>query len=216
MTRKRSSSTREKLLSSAADVFMEKGFRDATVSEICSRAGANISAVNYHFGNKEALYQQAWRHSYAESVRAHPQDGGVSADAPAEERLRGHMKALIARISDVHNRDFYICQMEIANPTGLLEEVVKVELDPQREKTLALVRELLGPEATEQQVVFCETCVISMCINPISMRRVRQREGNAGAPRVVHDLGAFADHAVRFALAGIAEIRGRIRERNAS
>lgn len=216
MTRKRSSSTRGKLLSAAADVFMEKGFRDATVSEICSRAGANISAVNYHFGSKEALYQQAWRHSYAELVSVHPLDGEVSPDASAEERLRGHMRALIGRISDENNRDFYICQMEIANPTGLLEEIVKVELNPQREKTQSLVRELLGPGTTEQQVVFCETCVISMCINPMSMRRVRQREGNTDKPRVEYDLEAFADHAVRFALAGIEEIRGRNKERNAS
>lgn len=216
MTRKRSSSTRGKLLSAAADVFMEKGFRDATVSEICSRAGANISAVNYHFGSKEALYQQAWRHSYAELVSVHPLDGGVSPDASAAERLSGHMRALIGRISDENNRDFYICQMEIANPTGLLEEIVKVELNPQREKTQSLVRELLGPGTTEQQVVFCETCVISMCINPMSMRRVRQREGNTDKPRVEYDLEAFADHAVRFALAGIEEIRGRNKERNAS
>lgn len=216
MTRKRSSPTREKLLSAAADVFMEKGFRDATVSEICLRAGANISAVNYHFGSKEALYQQAWRHSYAELVSVHPLDGGVSPDASAEERLSGHMRALIGRISDENNRDFYICQMEIANPTGLLEEIVKVELNPQREKTQSLVRELLGPGTTEQQVVFCETCVISMCINPMSMRRVRQREGNTDKPRVEYDLEAFADHAVRFALAGIEEIRGRNKERNAS
>jgi TetR/AcrR family transcriptional regulator, regulator of cefoperazone and chloramphenicol sensitivity len=216
MTRKRSSSTREKLLSAAADVFMEKGFRDATVSEICSRAGANISAVNYHFRSKEALYQQAWRHSYAELVSAHPLDGGISAGAPAEERLRGHMKALIRRISDEHNRDFYICQMEIANPTGLLEEIVKVELNPQREKTQSLVRELLGLGATEQQVVFCETCVISMCINPISMRRVRQREGNADTPSVGYDLEAFADHVVKFSLAGIEEIKDGNKERNAS
>ncbi len=215
MARNRSSITREKLLSAAADVFMEKGFRAATVSEICSLAGANVSAVNYHFGSKEALYQQAWRHSFAESVKAHPQDGGVSADAPAEERLRGHMTALIRRISDENNRDFYICQMEIANPTGLLEEVVKVELNPQREKTLALVRELLGPDATEQQIMFCETCIISMCINPMSMRRVHHRGEKGDIPRPLFDLGVFADHAVRFALAGIAEIRGRIQERNA-
>jgi len=215
MTKRRSSSTREKLLTAAADVFMEKGFRNATVLEICSLAGANISAVNYHFGSKKALYQQAWRHSFAESVKAHPQDGGVSADAPPEERLRGHMTALIGRISDENNKDFYICQMEIANPTGLLEEVVKVELNPQREKALSLVRELLGPDATEQQVFFCETCIISICINPILMRRVHQRGENGDIPRPLFDLEAFADHAVRFVLAGIAEIRGRIKEQNA-
>jgi AcrR family transcriptional regulator len=210
MSRKASCTTREKLLSAAADVFMEKGFRDATVAEICGRAEANISAVNYHFGSKEVLYREAWRHSFAESVKAHPQDGGVSADASAEERLCGHLRALIQRVFDKNNRDFYISQMEIANPTGLLREVMRVELVPQREKTLSLVRELLGPEAAEEQVVFCETCIISMCFNPLLMRRVRQREANGEAPETPVDLGAFAEHVVRFALAGIADIRRRL------
>ena len=64
MVRKKSEAKKEKLLAVAGDLFMEKGFRDATVAEICSRADANISAVNYHFGSKEALYQEAWRHSF--------------------------------------------------------------------------------------------------------------------------------------------------------
>lgn len=213
MPRKRSSVTREKLLSAAADVFMEKGFRDATVVEICGRAGANVSAVSYYFGSKEALYQEAWRNSYAESLRVHPQDGGVSMDAPAEERLRGHLRALIERVSDKNNRDFSISRMEIVNPTGLLQEVMEVELIPQREKTQSLVRELLGAEVVEQQVIFCETCIISMCLNPLVMRRVRHMGGNVEASVAMDDLDAFVDHVVAFALAGIEEIRGRNRGR---
>jgi len=210
MSRKKSHTTKEKILSAACDVFVEKGFRDATVAEICKRAGANISAVNYYFGSKEALYQETWRHSFAESMKAHPQDGGVSEDAPAEDRLRGQLKALMERIADENTRDFFIAQMEVANPTGLLEEIMTLEFDPLRDKTLTVVRDLLGPEATEQHVDFCETCIISMCVHPMMMRRVRLRYGaeNIGSPVAFDDLAAFADHVVAFALAGIAAIRG--------
>ena len=38
--------TRRQLLEAAGVVFAERGFRDATVREICRRAGANIAAVN--------------------------------------------------------------------------------------------------------------------------------------------------------------------------
>ena len=204
MGRRKSGGTREKLLTAASDVFVDKGFREATVAEICHRAGANISAVNYYFGSKEALYQEAWRHSFAASIKAYPPDGGVGADAPATERLRGQVKALISRIADRENRDFFISQMEFINPTGLLKEVMQSELIPLRRKTLALMRELLGPEIPSQQVVFCELCIISLCIHPLTMQKIRRQ---TDGPDIISDLEAFTDHVLTFALAGIAAVK---------
>ncbi|MFH1029184.1 MAG: CerR family C-terminal domain-containing protein [Pseudomonadota bacterium] len=209
MSRQRSGATRKKLLAAASDVFVEKGFRDATVAEICARAAANISAVNYYFGSKEALYQESWRHSFAESIQLHPQDGGVSETASAEDRLRGQVKALVERIADENNRDFFISQMEIINPTGLLEEVMRSSINPLRAKTLAVVRELLGSEATDQQVAFCETCIISMCVHPLLLQRVRQRIKGNEVPVLIDDLTAYVDYVMKFALAGIAVMRGK-------
>src|ERR1035441_5647720 len=113
MIRKKSEAKKEKLLAAAGDVFIEKGFRDATIAEICSRAEANISAVNYHFGSKEALYQEAWRHSFTESLKMYPLDGWGSETAPAEEQLRDQLTAMIRRIADENNKDFFIAQMEM-------------------------------------------------------------------------------------------------------
>jgi len=206
---KKSESTRERLLTAAGDVFIEKGFRDATVAEICTRAGANVSAVNYHFGSKEALYQEAWRHSFKESIKDYPPDGGVSETASATERLYGHLTAIVQRTADENNKDFFIAQMELINPTGLLQEVMKNELIPMRQQTLALVRELLGPEATEQEVQFCEISIISMCVHPMVMQRIAKRTHTAKVPLYIEDINAFADHVVEFALAGINTIRNK-------
>jgi TetR/AcrR family transcriptional regulator, regulator of cefoperazone and chloramphenicol sensitivity len=207
MSRKKSEAKKDKLLASAGAVFIEKGFRDATVAEICARAEANISAVNYHFGSKEALYQEAWRHSFTESLKAYPMDGGVSETAPAEERLRGRLTSLIQRIADEKNKDFFIAQMEIMNPTGLLQEVMKSELIPMRQQTLALVRELLGPQATEQDVHYCEISIISMCVHPMIMQRIAKRTKDKEMPAIIEDVREFADHVVKFALGGIDAIR---------
>ena len=206
---RKSATTREKLLTAAGDVFIEKGFRDATVAEICARAEANVSAVNYHFGSKEALYQESLRHSFKESIKTYPLDGGVSEAAPAEERLRGQLTSTIQRIADENNKDFFIAQMEMVNPTGLLQEVMKNELIPMRQQTLALVRELIGPEATEQEVQFCEISIISMCVHPMVMQRIAKRSRAGEVPLLIEDINAFADHVVKFALAGINTIHSK-------
>ena len=49
--------TRTKILRVAARFFSQKGFSGTSVRDIVSAAGENVSAVNYHFGSKQKLYQ---------------------------------------------------------------------------------------------------------------------------------------------------------------
>ena len=67
-----SEETRRQLLEAAGAVFAEVGFRDATVREICKRAGANVAAVNYHFGDKETLYLEVLRYTHARALEKYP------------------------------------------------------------------------------------------------------------------------------------------------
>jgi len=48
--------TKERLLQSAAKLFAERGFAGVGAREIAEQAGANLSAIPYHFKTKEALY----------------------------------------------------------------------------------------------------------------------------------------------------------------
>ena len=97
--------TQAQLLEAACE---EKGYRRATVAEICKRGGANIAAVNYYFRSKESLYAEAWRLAFQRSLEKHPPDGGVSDAAPGEERLRGYILSLMRRIIDPRNHEFEI------------------------------------------------------------------------------------------------------------
>ena len=59
----------ERLLAVAADLFAREGFDAVSVRQITSRAKANLGAITYHFGSKEALF-----HAVIERVGSHLAD----------------------------------------------------------------------------------------------------------------------------------------------
>ena len=213
-TKKRDRGTQERLLESACVVFAQKGYRNATIAEICDRADANIAAVNYHFGDKETLYVEAWRVAFERSLAAHPPDGGVPDGAAAEERLRGRILALMRRIADPKSHEFEIVHKELANPTGLLVEVMRESIEPIRQGLGATVRELLGPKAPRRQVLLCMMSIRSQCFDEMirtRRRRAFDEAGKAGGPPLLSlDIEEIAAHIARFSLAGIREIRRQI------
>ena len=57
-TPKDSKKTRAKLIEAAGQLFAEKGFNGITVRDIAQKADTHLSALNYHFRTKEALYHE--------------------------------------------------------------------------------------------------------------------------------------------------------------
>jgi len=202
--------TRERLLDSACEVFAKKGYRDATIADISELAGTNIAAVNYHFGDKEALYVEAWRLAFHKSLEAFPPDGGISSDAPAEERFRGRILAAMRRFVHPKNYEFEIMSKELSTPTGLLSEVVRESIEPLQREFGYVVRELLGKYASEQQVQFCQMSVISQCLNLMHRKSFAEAGIKADLTPDNVKIETIADHVVRFSLAGIREIRRQI------
>src|SRR5476651_996132 len=92
--------TRLQLLEAAGEVFAEVGFRDATVREICRRAGANIAAINYHFGDKETLYLEVLRYAHGKALAKYPPMLDLPDDALPEKKLRAFVHSMLQRIFD--------------------------------------------------------------------------------------------------------------------
>src|SRR4051794_4978472 len=124
--------TRARLLQCAAETFAERGFRDATVREVCREAGANVAAVNYHFGSKEELYLAALRaalsHSQAEVLVGAPPP---RTRAEAKERLRAQIRGFVRHmVSTRPEWQTKLIMREIFQPTAALDVVVREFMAP--------------------------------------------------------------------------------------
>ena len=80
------------------------------------------------------------------------------------------------------------------------------------EQTKAVIRELLGEWATEQQVRLCQMSVRAQCFGPLL--RARFQKTLVQSPKIPglesileEDVKTLADHVTRFSLAGIREIQ---------
>ena len=206
---RQSAETREKILEAASRLFAENGYRGTTIEMIIRSAGVNIAAVNYHFGGKENLYQQTWRHAHDQLMVAVPPDGGVPADEPPGGRLRGRIRAGLRRALLGDAIELKIMRNEMANPTGLLQQVIDDAILPIREATQALLRELLGPKATSLDVEFCEVNLIAPLMH-VAHHRQAQKHSGLGPVFREDMLDAMTDHFTAFALAGIRESRRRL------
>lgn len=85
--------TREKLLAATHELLVERNGGQASVSEICARAGVNVAMVKYCFGNKDGLLQALIDHVIAGFAQALERLDALDLD-PAE-KLRRHIAAIV-------------------------------------------------------------------------------------------------------------------------
>lgn len=79
--------TKERILHAAEDLFAQHGFAGTSLRQVTSRADVNIAAVNYHFGSKENLVHEVFKHRM---------------DEMSEKRLRALSEAVSNDPSDLH------------------------------------------------------------------------------------------------------------------
>ncbi|MCX5518158.1 CerR family C-terminal domain-containing protein [Kaistia defluvii] len=98
----RGAETRKSLLLAALDVFGRYGFEGAATRDIAKRAGANLAAIVYHFGSKDALHRAVAEY-VVEQMQARIGDSiTAAADALKGNIDRPTARRLLQRIVDVH------------------------------------------------------------------------------------------------------------------
>lgn len=195
---------RRRILAAACQVFAEKGYHAAGVADICQRAGANVAAVNYYFGDKATLYAEAWQAAYEK--RLVPEFSEADSIAP-EEQLKIFIHSLIRNFTEHGSQGEFtrLYLMELANPTGLISNLWHKLIEPRRQVLLGIIREIMGITASDEAVLFCEISIITQCRSLLTLRR-SDLEYLMGQPLSPELIKRFADHIANFSLAGIRAV----------
>jgi AcrR family transcriptional regulator len=198
-----SSHTEARLLDAAGEIFAEFGYRAATVRQICEKAGANVAAVNYHFGDKEGLYLAVLRSVPDAHAQKYRSTRDLDPKAPAEARLRAYVDSLLRRIFDAGRPGWHakIIARELAEPTRALDSLLEEVARPLHRELALIVRQLLGPSAQDEDVRLCALSVMGQCVyyhhaRAVIARLYPEQGNNAELPRLI-------DHITEFSLAAL-------------
>jgi len=201
--------TRERLLEAGQRLFADRGFKKVTVREICREAGANVAAVNYHFGDKLGLYREVLQQAI-EAMRATTEAArAAGAGRSAEARLRGYIRIFVRRLLASSDRVWLhrLVTREMDDPTPALDTLVEQGLRPRIEYLSGVVAEILGAAPSDVAVLRCVASIQAQSFaylpNPIAARL-----GLVFKPSRAH-IDAVARHIADFSLAGVHAIRRR-------
>lgn len=203
--------TRDELLAKAGELFAERGFEKVTVREISEAVGANVAAVNYHFGDKLGLYREIVEQSIAlmEETMQKAVDAGRGSNA--EEQLRAFVQVFVERLLKPRdgNQIQRIMMREMENPTPMLDVIVQRAMEPRMQYLCEVIGRLMRRSASDVAVRRCAASVHAQCIMCKRTPALdRMKAGFGGDPG---NAEAIADHIATFSLAGIAAFAARSR-----
>lgn len=205
--------TRERLLDAAGEVFAELGYEQATIRDICKRAGANIAAVNYHFGDKKTLYVEVLAFAHQCADEYDPAREAIVAAANPDQRLRIFVATFMQRIGHKGRPAWHATLMarEMISPGAALDHVVRTGIRPKFEALQMIIREI-NPRLRPRQVELCACSVVGQCLlyhhaRPVLTRLFPSQRLDA------RQIGQIADHITQFSLDAIgrAHLRGDAR-----
>jgi AcrR family transcriptional regulator len=176
------------------------------VRQICEKAGANLAAINYHFGDKEGLYMAVLRSVPTAQAEKYPSNLGLTSKASAEQKLCAFIRSLLHRVFDEGRPGWHtkIVAREMIEPTRAFDTLVEEAARPVHRELASIVRELLGSETADETVRLCSLSILSQCVYYHHARAAVRRlypEQKYDAD----DIERLAAHIVEFSLSALKD-----------
>ena len=198
--------TKSRLMEAAGRVFSEKGFKAATVRDICRLAGANVAAVHYHFGDKAGLYKALLDEAFELGLKRYPPDMGLADDAPAEQRLFAFVHSFLLRMLG-DGRDAWcgkLMALELNEPTPALDHLVERYITPMSRRLRRIAADLLadGTKPDDDRAFLCAMSIAGQCQHIFRNRAVIDKL-SPSFKTDVEDVESLARHIAEFSLCAL-------------
>jgi TetR/AcrR family transcriptional regulator, regulator of cefoperazone and chloramphenicol sensitivity len=108
---------------------------------------------------------------------------------------------------DLSAHRFKLMAWEMIEPTAALDTLVANIIRPLEQRLRAIVKELLGPAATDEQVRLCELSIMGQCLHHRNAQAVIQRlfpQQQYGPD----NLQKLAEHIIQFSLQALQGLAG--------
>jgi AcrR family transcriptional regulator len=157
--------TREKLLEVAGPIFADRGYQATTIREICAGAGANVAAINYHFGDKLGLYTEVLQQS-VRSAQVLAVHNAPNQNISPEDMLRALIRARLRSINgkDLPDWHFRLLAHEFAQPTPALRQLIDKLTRPIYKRLLGLIGRIIDLPPNDDNTRLCAISVVGQVL----------------------------------------------------
>jgi AcrR family transcriptional regulator len=157
--------TRERLLEVAGPVFADRGYQATTIRQICAGAGANVAAVNYHFGDKLGLYTEVLQQS-VRSAQLLAVQNTLDQNTPPEDILRVLIRARLRSVTGENRPDWHsrLLAHELAQPTPALRQLIDKVIRPICKRLLELIGGMIGLPPNDDNTRLCAISVVGQVL----------------------------------------------------
>lgn len=194
--------TKQRVLEAAGEEFAAHGFQGATIRAICRRAGANLAAVNYHYGDKDTLYIQALAEAHRCGVPDEP--GHLDGATSGAEGLRQFVHEFLHRVLAVDRQKSWhhdLMLREMIRPSPASNSLIQNMIRPRFLRLRAIMRSL-APLADERRLDALCFSLIGQCLFYRTSQAIASRLVGARAWKSL-DIAYLTDHITRVMLAAV-------------
>jgi AcrR family transcriptional regulator len=140
-------------MEAAGQLFAERGLNAVTVRDIAGKAGTHLSALNYHFGSKDALYREVLLHA-CRSALVSPEEREYLRSLDPHDALFLFVKEAIEQYTKqtASNWELAVIDRESWYPSPVFEEVVDEYFRPETDFIAEIISRISGKSANSREV----------------------------------------------------------------